>query len=145
MSTIRIVFLLARSALIGWAAMLMVWACYVFLMPHRIESEVGPFGAFFIFGLVFSAVYLADFVLLALPMYFLYVFDDKEEPVRRWQWAICGGVLFLLSVLVWCYAFHTHSDWQFYLVAATGGAASVYVMPFQVRQRGQECLGSHGR
>ena len=128
MSTMQRVLLLARSAFIGWIAMLVVWAVYVFLLPHRIESEIGPFGAFFVFGLVFSAVYLVNFLIITAPIYFLSLFADKGRPFRRWSRALWGAGLYLLSVAVWCLAYDTRPEWHLYVLAATAGAASVYTL-----------------
>jgi len=128
MNTVQRVLLLARGAFIGWIAMLVAWAVYVFLLPHRIESEIGPFGAFFVFGLVFSAVYLVDFLIITAPVYFLLLFADKGSPARRWyQSLFCAG-LYLLSVACWCRAYNHRPEWHLYVLAATAGAASVYAL-----------------
>jgi hypothetical protein len=66
-------------------------------------------------------------VLLAIPTYLL--LHDKKPPLRRWHWAFCGGVLFLISLVVWCSAYGVHGSAElllFAVLAATAGAASFY-------------------
>ncbi len=121
------VLLLARSAFVGWIAMLVVWALYVFLLPHRVESEIGPVGAFFVFSLVFSAMYLVNFLSITTPVYFLLLFADKGGPARRW-FQLFGVGLYLLSVASWCRAYDTRPEWHLYALAATAGAASLYAL-----------------
>ncbi len=85
-----------------------------------------------IFGIVYSTIYLVDFVLLAIPTYFL--FHGRKPPLRRWHWAFCGGVLFLLSLVVWCSAYGLRGSAEFLLyavLAAIAGAASFYALPSQ--------------
>ena len=126
MSKAQRFLLLARSALIGWIAMLVFWAVYVFLLPHRIESEIGPLGAFIAFGLVFSAMYLVNFLIITVPMYFLSRLLDKESAVHRWLPTLFGAGLYLLSVVCWCRAYNTRPEWHLFVLAASAGAASVY-------------------
>ena len=128
MSATKRLLLLARGAVIGWLAMLIVWAGYVFLIPHRIESEIGPFGAFFVFGLVFSAMYLVDFLVITVPIYFLSLEIDAESAVPSWLPTVFGSGLFLLSVVVWCRAYNTRAEWHLYVFAAIAGATSIYAV-----------------
>jgi len=134
MSTTQRVLVLVRSAFVGWVAMLVILAGYEFLLPHRIQSEIGPFGAFLVFGLALSAVYLANFLIITVPVYFLSLFADKDSPVRHWVRTLCGAGLYVLSVVLWCSAYNTHADWILYMLAATAGAASVYALSFQERR-----------
>jgi hypothetical protein len=128
MSATKKLLLLARGAVIGWIAMLIVWSGDVFLMPHRIESEIGPFGAFFVFGLVFSAMYLVNFLVITVPIYFLSLEIDRESAVPNWLPSLFGSGLFLLSVVVWCRAYNTRAEWHLYVLAAIAGATSVYAV-----------------
>jgi hypothetical protein len=123
------VLLLARSAFIGWIAMLVVWGIYVFLLPHRVESEIGQLGAFFVFGLVLSAIYIVDFFIITTPIYFLTLTAHESSIVRRGLRILCGGWLYSLSVAAWCFAYNTHAEWHFFVVAALAGAASIYALP----------------
>ncbi len=80
-----------------------------------------------IFGIVYSIIYLVDFVLLAIPTYF--PLHGRKSPLRRWQWALCGSVLFLLSLVVWCPLCSVHSVTEVLfvaLLAAIAGATSFY-------------------
>lgn len=108
--------------------MLVVWAVYVFIFPH-LESEIGPFGAFFVFGLVFSAIYIVNFFIITTPIYFFSLSASEGSIVWRWLRILCGSGLYVLSVAAWCCAYNTQSEWQFYVMAATAGAASIYVLP----------------
>lgn len=108
--------------------MLAVWAFYVFLLPHRIESEIGPLGTFIVFGLVFSAIYLVNFLIITAPTYFLSLLVEKESAVHRWfPTLFCSGG-FLLSVAAWCRAYNTRPEWHLYVLAATAGTASGYAL-----------------
>jgi len=125
---------LIRGASIGWVAMIAVFASYMFLLPHgpHFAPEVGPVGSFMTFGTVYSIIYLVDFVLLAIPTYFLLY--GRKPPLRRWHWALSGSVLFLLSLIVWCsaYGLRSSAELLFYAVlAAIAGAASFYALPSQ--------------
>ena len=51
----------------------------MFILPHRVESEIGPFGAFFVFGLVFSAMYLVNFFAITAPMYLISVRTGRDR------------------------------------------------------------------
>jgi hypothetical protein len=128
MSIAQRALLLARGAFIGWIAMLVAWAVYLFLLPHRIESEIGPFGAFLVFGLVFSAMYLINFLLITAPVYFLLLSVNKARPSGRWFQTIFSAGLYLLSVAGWCIAYNTRPEWHLYVLAATAGAASAYAV-----------------
>jgi hypothetical protein len=128
MSTAQRVLLLTRGAFIGWIAVLVAWAVYVFLLPHRIESEIGSFGAFIVFGLVFSAMYLVNFLIITTPVHFLSLSVAKGRLARRWFQTLFGAGLYLLSVAGWCLAYNTRPDWYDYALAATAGAASAYAV-----------------
>ena len=142
MSTMQRALLLVRGAFLGWIAMLVVWAVYVFVLPHRIDSEIGPFGAFFILGLVFSAIYLANFLIITTPVYFLSLSFDKGGAIRPWLPTLCGAGLYLLSVAFWCTAYNHRPEWHLYVLAVTAGAASVYAVSSAVngRRRKSESL-----
>jgi hypothetical protein len=121
------VLLLARSAFAGWIAMLIVWAVYVFLLPHRLQSEIGPLGAFVAFGLVLSALYLVNFLIITIPIYLLSQFADKWSSLP-WVWPVLGAALYLFSVVSWCLSYNTQPEWHDYVLAATAGAASVFAL-----------------
>ena len=120
---------LALSALVGWLALVIVWAGYVFAVPHgpHFAPEVGPFGAFIVFGLVYSTFYLLDFILIVVP-YFLF-FHRRIHPgiVLR---GILGAALFCLSVPCWFFACSTDRTDMFFCMAfaAVAGAASFVVL-----------------
>ena len=137
MSKAQRVLLLARSACIGWVAMLVFWAVYMFLLPHRIKSEIGPLGGFIVFGLAFSAIYLVDFLIITVPMYFISLLLNKERSVRSWFPILFGAGLYLLSVKAWCSAYDDRPEWHLYVLAATAGAASVYALSLRTPMAGR--------
>ena len=112
--------------------MIAVFASDTFLLPHgpHFAPEIGPWGSFLVFGSVLSAVYVADFVVLAVPAYFL--LRGRTPPLRRWHWAVWGGVLFLLSLVIWCFAYGARGGSELLfdtVLAGTAGAASFYALP----------------
>jgi hypothetical protein len=123
---------LIHSASTGWVAMIAAFAVYIFLLPHgpHFAPEVGPLGAFIIFGIMLSGFYIVDFVFLAIPSY--YFFWNRKQPPRRWQCVLCGAVLFLCSVPLWlivCGGHGTAAGILLYAVLAViAGAASFYVL-----------------
>jgi hypothetical protein len=125
------IVLLIRSALTGWVAMMSVFAIDTFLLPHspHFAPEVGRTGSFIIFGIVPSGTYLADFVLLTIPTYLL--LRGRPPSLRPRHWALCGGVLFLLSLIVWWAVYGADSIAELLLwavLAGLAGASSFYVL-----------------
>ena len=124
---------LAQSALAGWLGLATAWAIYVFALPHdsHFAPEVGPFGAFVIFGAVYSFFYLLDFVLLAVPCFFIFRNRTPSRPLHR---AICGAALFCLSVPLWSLAsgsFRGREVLVCMVLATIAGAASFVILrPF---------------
>jgi len=88
------------SAVVGWVAMVAAWAIYVFLIPHgpNPAPEVGLYGAFLIFGIMFTYAYIAAYFFVVLPGYFLLRSRLRSKP--RWQGMLAGALLFLLGGLV---------------------------------------------
>ncbi len=117
--------------------MLVFWAVYVFLLPHRFKSEIGPLGAFIAFGVVFSAMYLVNFLIITVPMYFISLLLDKESAVRSWFPILFGAGLYLLSVTAWCSAFDDRPEWHLCVLAAIAGAASVYAFSLRMPMAGR--------
>jgi len=122
------VAVLIRSALSGWAAMMAVFAVQAFLIPHERAPEVGLAGTFMLFGFVLSVTYVADFVILAVPIYLLL---RRRTSLHPWQWASSGGILFILSLIVWraVYGSSSVAELLFWAVlAGAAGAGSFYVL-----------------
>ena len=116
---------LALGCLSGWLALIVVFAAWIFVVPHDRDfaPEVGPSGTFIIYGLVFSFFYLLDFWLITVPFYLYF-------RLRRWPNTVLRGVggaaLFSLSVPCWVFAARTSSDGMLLglTFAAMAGAAS---------------------
>jgi hypothetical protein len=91
---------LARSAFAGWMMLASAWGFYIFLLPHNPESftPVGTFGAFIVWGLVYSFFYLLNFLLLAVPYFLLIKKRPQPNPLLQ---TLCGAVLFGISVPLW--------------------------------------------
>ena len=117
------------ALLAGWVAFVAIHAGLIFLVPHgpHFAPEVGPSGAFLIFGAVYTGFYLADFALIAVPLYFIHF----RRPIRPWQAALWGAALFALSVPVWC-VICRHLYFQDMLsgsaIAVIPGSVSFYVL-----------------
>jgi hypothetical protein len=121
---------LVLSALVGWLGFVIVWAGYIFVLPHgpHFAPEVGPSGAFVIFGLVYSFFYLLDFLLIAVPCFLLLYYPRiQSRPLLR---GICGAVMFSLTVPFWFFLSRTDTtDMGFCIVfAAVAGAASFIML-----------------
>ncbi len=85
------------SGVAGWAAFIAAFAAYVFLIPHPpgFAPEIGPFGSFVFFGVVFTACYLLEYMLIAVPSYVL--FRSRRSIIRFWPRCFLGGLLFALG------------------------------------------------
>ena len=121
---------LALSALTGWLAVAIFLATYIFVLPHgtHFAPEVGPGGAFIIFGGILSCFYLLDFLLITVPCRLFLPRRIWPGPLLR---GICGAALFCLSVPLWGFASASLSDndMPFFLaLAAVAGAASFVVL-----------------
>ena len=116
---------LGLSCLAGWSAMMVAFATWIFVVPHGrgFAPEVGPSGAFVIFGLVFSFCYLLDFLVIVVPCFLSFRLRTWPNVVLR---GIGGAALFSLSVPSWVFAARTSSDGMLLSLtfAAVAGAAS---------------------
>ena len=121
---------LALSALAGWLALAIVLATHIFVLPHgpHYAPEVGPVGAFIIFGGILSCFYLLDFLLITVPGRLFVPRRIWPGPLLR---GISGAALFCLSVPLWCFASNSPSDNDmpyFMALAAVAGAASFVLL-----------------
>ena len=96
----RVISALFVSAIIGWVALTAADATYVFLFPHGpgFAPEIGPLGAFIVFGLLFSACYVIEFLLIAVPFHFF--LRSRRSVSRFWPRCLLGGALFAIGAAV---------------------------------------------
>lgn len=122
---------LIRGALTGWAVLIAEFAIPFILRRNdpNFAPEIGPAATFVLFGFFVSISYLANLAFVSVPAYVL--LRRRAPLLRRWQWALCGTVLFLLSLVVWSavYGIRTKDDLLFWAgLAGSAGAASFYVL-----------------
>jgi hypothetical protein len=93
----RLIIRVFTAAFAGWAALLAVLAVLIF--SGKGDPAIGREGAFLVFGIVFSAFYFVDFVLLAIPGYF--ILRRHMPRAARPTLVAFGGISFGLSSVVW--------------------------------------------
>jgi hypothetical protein len=112
--------------------MITAFAVYVFLLPHgpHFAPEIGPLGNFIVFGLVLSGFYIINFLVFAVPSY--YLLRTRAQPTRRWLRVLCGTALFLCSVPLWLVGCGGHNSGEGIVLCAVlaifAGGASFYVL-----------------
>ncbi len=100
---------LAASALVGWAALMVVTVVfsvvidiYHFFIPVTQGDTSFPLFPFLMLIIGYESFfpYVGSFLFLTVPCYFL-LLRGAPRCIRPWHWALCGAVLFALSVLIW--------------------------------------------
>lgn len=91
---------ISLGALAGWLIMILLFgACMWVLSFSGSESpELGRWGFFYVFAMVLTVYFLADFFLLAVPCYFILL---RFPELKTRTWMLCGAGLFAASVPVW--------------------------------------------
>ena len=117
---------LGLSALSGWIILVLAWGIFVFVIPGKSRSapEMGAFGAFAVFGGVFTGIYVINFVFIVVPIVSLLPTHLWPRLVHR---IALGSVLFCLSVPIWRYVSRSSDSTEILLcmiLAALAGGTS---------------------
>jgi len=92
---------LVVSFFVGWATLVLEELVYM-LLPHgpHFAPELGRFGAFIAFSMIFSVWYIPTFLVVAVPT--TYLLKRKLAFVPVWLAAFIGAILFALACSLVC-------------------------------------------
>src|ERR1700730_5112029 len=127
----RVIARFVLSALLGWASFIAIFATYVFVLPHRPDfaPEIGPFGSFVFFAVMFSGYYLVGFFAITIPA--ALVGQASARRPSKWQWSVIGGILFACVLLLWhivTFRFKIYDTLFMMLLAFAAGFASFLLL-----------------
>lgn len=127
---------LCLSCLAGWTVLLAAIAAWIFLDPHE-PPELGYTGAFFVFSIVYSLVYAANFLLINIVGHLL--LRSRLSHVSLWLRAVGVSVMYALTVPCWYLLVGNkpdRDDWIVFLaIAPTVGFVSFAVLAWSDRPR----------
>lgn len=88
---------LAIGGIAGWVVLIALAGVFIIFRPE--PSELGRAGFFLVWSALLSIFYVADFLLITVPIHI--ILHSRLSSTRRLLWSTIGGLLFALSVPLW--------------------------------------------